>query len=142
MDVHDRHKGIYRRVIAAVNDRDPAALDALLAPDLLDHNPIPNQGAGIEGFKEWMATATEAFPDLHGTVEAVVAEGDLVAGRVSWRGTHRGLFLGLEPTDKPVTVAAFHMVRLSAGRIVEWWGTADLFGALTQLGARIVSAPT
>ena len=38
-----------------------------------------------------------------------------VAGRLIWRGTHRGLFLGLAPTDEPVTVAAFHMVRLSAG---------------------------
>jgi hypothetical protein len=35
----------------------------------------------------------------------------------------------------------FHIVRLSAGRIVEWWGTADLLGALEQLGARILPPP-
>ena len=42
-------------------------MDALLAPGLLDHNPIPNQPAGIEGFKEWMSTVTGAFPDFHGS---------------------------------------------------------------------------
>jgi hypothetical protein len=58
-----------------------------------------------------------------------------VAGRVIRCGTHQGLFVGLAPTDKSVPVAAFHMVRLSAGRTVAWWGTSDLFGAPTPLEA-------
>jgi steroid delta-isomerase-like uncharacterized protein len=138
MDSSDQHKQIYRRVIAAVSDGDRAALDHLLAPDVLDHNPIPNQAPGIEGFNEWMQAAREAFPDLRGEVEAVVAEGDMAAGRVTWRGTQRGVFLGVPPTGKPVTLAAFHLVRFSAGRIVEWWGAADLLGALNQLGGQVV----
>jgi predicted ester cyclase len=76
-----------------------------------------------------MSTVTGAFPGFHGHGRGGRGEGDLVAGRLIWRGTNQGLFLGLAPTDKPVTVAAFHMVRLSAGSIVEWWGSADLFGA-------------
>jgi predicted ester cyclase len=71
----------------------------------------------------------------------VLAEGNLVAGRVTWRGTQRGSFLGVPPSDTQVEIAAFHIVRLSAGRIVEWWGTADLLGALEQLGARILPPP-
>jgi predicted ester cyclase len=59
-----------------------------------------------------------AFPDLEGRIEDVLAEGDRVAGRVTWRGTHLGPFADVAPTGRPVTIAAFHIVRLAGGRIV------------------------
>jgi steroid delta-isomerase-like uncharacterized protein len=128
----------YRRVIDAVGAGDAAALDELMATDLVDHNPVPGQAPGVEGFRQWMAAARAAFPDLRGTVDAVVADGDLAAGRVTWRGTHRGPFVGLPASGREVTILAFHHVRVSSGRVVEWWGTADLLGAVQQLGGRVV----
>jgi predicted ester cyclase len=71
----------------------------------------------------------------------VLAEGNLVAGHVMWRGTQRGSFLGVPPSNRPVKISAFHIVRLSGGRIAEWWGTADLLGTLQQLGAHVVPHP-
>ncbi len=134
----ERRKDVYRRVVAAVSDGNPGALDALLAADLVDHNPIPGQPSGRAGFVAWMADARAAFPDLDGTVEAVVGEGDLLAGRVTWRGTHRGTFVGVRPTGRPVEIPAFHLVRFEGNRIAEWWGTADLLGVLMGLGAQVV----
>lgn len=130
-------KDSYRRIIEAVSKDDPGALDVLMAPNIVDHNPIPNQAPGLDGFKQWMSAVRTAFPDLGGTVDDVIAEGDRVAARVTWRGTHRGEFAGVWPTSKPVSFAAFHIVRFSGGRAVEWWGTADLLGALQQVGATI-----
>jgi steroid delta-isomerase-like uncharacterized protein len=127
----------YRRIVDAISLGDADHLEELLAPDLVDHNPIPNQAPGRDGFMQWMAAARTAFPDLRGTVEDVVAEGDLVAARTTWEGTHLGEFVGVDPTGTRVSFAAFHLVRFSAGRAVEWWGTADLLGALQQLGATI-----
>jgi predicted ester cyclase len=86
---------IYNAIIAAVNAGDDALLDQLIFVDLIDHNPIPGQAPGRAGFKEWAASAREAFPDLTGVVEDTVVEGDQVAGRVTWRGTHRGVFVGV-----------------------------------------------
>jgi len=129
------HKAAYRRIIEAVNAGDFDALDALFAADMVDHNTIPDQVPGLAGFKQWMATARCSFPDLRGTVEHVVAEGDLVAGRVIWRGTQAGLFAGVAPTDQFVAFEAYHIARFEGGRVTEWWGNADIFGALTQLGA-------
>jgi predicted ester cyclase len=74
---------------------------------------------------------------MHGTVEDVVAEGDRVAARVTWQGTHRGEFLGVEATGTGVTFSAFHLVRFSEDGAAEWWGTADLLGALEQMGATV-----
>jgi steroid delta-isomerase-like uncharacterized protein len=139
VDAYQVQKDVYRGVIAAVGDGDLAALDAFLAQDLVDHNPLPDQAPGVAGFKQWASAVRTSFPDLQGSVETVLAEGDLVAGHVTWRGTQRGPFLGVPPTDRRVEITAVHIVRLSAGRIVEWWGTADLLGALEQLGAQVTT---
>jgi predicted ester cyclase len=141
VDVYQDQKDAYRGVIAAISDGDLAALDVFLAQDLIDHNPMPGQAPGIIGFKQWASAVRSSFPDFRGSVETVLAEGNLVAGRVTWLGTQRGSFLGVPPSDREVEIAAFHIVRLSAGRIVEWWGTADLLGVLEELGARIIPPP-
>ena len=141
MDVYQDQKDAYRGVIAAIGDGNLAALDVFLAHDMIDHNPMPEQAPGIIGFKQWASAVRSAFPDFRGSVETVLAEGDLVAGHVTWRGTQRGSFLGVPPSDTQVAIPAFHIVRFSANRIVEWWGTADLLGALEQLGARITPPP-
>lgn len=133
-------KEAYRRIIDAISRGDAADIDELVAADVVDHNPVTNQAPGRDGFKEWMATARTAFPDLCGTVEDVIAEGDRVPARMTWHGMHRGAFMGVGPTGKHVSFSAFHVVRFSQGRAVEWWGTANLLGALQQIGAT-VSAP-
>lgn len=135
-------KDTYRRIINAVGTDDPGALDGLMSPEIVDHNPIPNQAPGRNGFKQWMAAVRTAFPDLRGAVDDVIAEGDRVAARVTWQGTHRGEFAGVWPTSKLVSFSAFHIVRFSGGRAVEWWGTADLLGVLQQLGAKISGPPS
>jgi len=138
VDVNQDQKDAYRGVIAAISDGHLVALDLFLAQDLIDHNPMPRQAPGIISFKQWASAVRSSFPDFRGSVETVLAEGNLVAGRATWRGTQRGSFLGVPPSDAQVEIPAFHIVRFSATRIVEWWGTADLLGALEQLGARIL----
>ena len=64
-----------------------------------------------------------------------MAEGELVAGRVTWRGTQAGPFAGVAPTGQFVSFEAYHIARFEGGKVAEWWGTADIFGALAQLGA-------
>src|SRR5215217_4362620 len=81
-----------------------------------------------------------SFPDLRGTVEDVLlAEDGRLMGRVTWHGTQQGMFLGLPPTHKAVAFAVIHILRFDAGQIVEWWGVADVFGALVQLGGKVVA---
>ena len=58
----ERHKAIYCRVIEAVSAGDASALDELLHPDMVDHNPMPNQPAGRDGFKAWMTASGPPFP--------------------------------------------------------------------------------
>ena len=86
-----------------------------------------------------MASARTSFPDLQGTIEAViVASNDYVIGRVTWHGTQHGPFAGLPPTHKAVELAVIHIVRFKTDTIVEWWGIADIFDAVQQLGGKVV----
>jgi len=127
----------YTSVIEAISRGEPDALEGLVARDIVDHNPFPDQAPGIDGFKEWIRRARPSFPDLKGSVETVVTEGDWVAARVTWRGTHRGEYIGIPGTHRPVSFEAYHMVRFADGLAAEWWGTADLLGLAEQLGATL-----
>lgn len=128
---------VYRRVFDAVNRGDEAALDDLLAENVLDHNPVPGQEPGVPGFKHWMRYVRTAFPDVHVTVEDTLSQVDRVAGRVTWRGTHQGPLGGVAASGKPTQFTAIHIVRFENGKAAEWWGVADLLGALQQIGAQL-----
>ena len=123
----EENKAVARRVyeIISVGDFDRAEeiVDAS-APDneLLPGDPPTKL---IDTFKETFSDAREAFPDVHVTVEDLVAEGDRVTARVTMRGTHQGVFQGVAPTGKRVEVRAMDMFRISDGKIVEHWGHAD-----------------
>ena len=110
-------------------------LDTLIGAAYMDHNPVPGQPSGAAGVKGKVETLREAFPDLRFTLEELVAEGDLVAARYSWRGTHKGeAFLGIPPSGKAILVRGMDFFRLREGRIVERWDNVDELGMLTQLG--------
>jgi predicted SnoaL-like aldol condensation-catalyzing enzyme len=82
-------------------------------------------------------TFFEAFPDGHFTVEDMIAEGDKVVSRYTFRGTHRGRWtaaLGTPPTGKHVTISGNEIFRIADGRIVEQWAQFDIIGALRQFG--------
>ena len=131
----------YRRLVAAVGAGREDEVAEVLAPEFVDHNPVPGQAPGPPGFVEWMRAARAAFPDLTATVQDVVTASDRLAGRVRYRGTHQGPFIGVAATGRSVEFEAFHLVRFWNGRVVEWWGTADLLGALQQIGAGIADPP-
>ena len=82
----------YRAIISAVAAADTDALDYLIAEDMVDHDSVPGQAAGRAGIKYWVTMMHEAFADLAGVVEDTVVEGDKIAARVTWHGTHRGDF--------------------------------------------------
>ena len=75
MNAYQEQKDVYRGVIAAISDRNPAALDVFLAQDMIDHNPMPGQAPGIIGFKQWASAVSSSFPDFRGSVDTVLAEG-------------------------------------------------------------------
>jgi steroid delta-isomerase-like uncharacterized protein len=112
----------------------PALFDELLAPTYVLHFPGGPPISGIEQAKQLMAVYTSAFPDLQLTTEDMVAEGDKVAIRNTWHGTHQGAFQGLPPTGKHVTFTGSDFFRFEGGKIAEQWADLDALGLMQQLG--------
>ncbi len=106
------------------------------APTAVSHDPnSPLVPPGPEGISQLVTLYRTAFPDLTATVEDMVAEGDEVAYRLTFRGTHRGEMMGIKPTGKQVTYTGIGIDKVVDGTIVEMWLNFDALGLLQQLGA-------
>lgn len=133
----ERHKATFQRWFdEAWNKGNFDVADELIDPNFTVHGaggqPIPT---GVEGVKDLVRVWRTAFPDGHMTIEDVIAEGDKVVARLTWRGTHLGEFYGVAPTGKRVAATSIGIDRFANGKIVEGWGEVDMLGMLRQLGA-------
>ena len=89
---------------------------------------------GLDGVKQFFSMFRAAFPDMQGTVEHIVAEGDKVIAFFTWRGTHRGDFMGIPATGKSVTMQTADAWRVANGKLAEHWDVVDMMGAMQQIG--------
>lgn len=129
------HKALIHRTVDAFNLGDWDAVDRLFAPDYVDHDPYrANLPPGPAGVKQAWTGFRAAFPDLHATIEDLIAEGDKVAVRGAIRGTHLGELMGIPPTGKRVTMTLIDVNRIGGGKLAERWAEADMLGMLQQLG--------
>ena len=132
----EANKASVRRFYDEVfNKKNRAAIGEFIAPNHVDHAAHPGLPSGIEGVKQTLTMYLIAFPDLHFTVEDLIAEGDKVVARLTTRGTQQGVFMGIPPTGKRVTVTAIDINRIVGDKSVEHWLEMDTLGLLQQLGA-------
>lgn len=117
-----------------VNERKLDAVAALMAPEFVA------RWAGrpeVRGAAAWIAAVQAILagvPDLTYTVDAMAAEGDLVAMRYHWTGTQSGTLRGIPPSGKPLRLEGMGFFRFQDGRLVEEWAVDDTLGLLQQLG--------
>ena len=129
------NKALMRRFLEEVfNKQNLAAIDEFIAPNHVDHTLPPFLPTTPEGTKRAISMFLTAFPDVHLTVEDMIAEGDKVVTRYTSRGTQKGAFVGIPPTGKQMTVSSIVIARIADGKIAEEWGLDDQMGMLQQLG--------
>jgi steroid delta-isomerase-like uncharacterized protein len=102
--------------------------------DVVEQVPLPGQGPGLEGLKDILRVMRSGFPDLDFSVKEQIVEGDKVASRFEWTGTHKGAFLGVPATGRQVHVWGIVIDRLEQGRIKDTRIIMDTLGLMTQLG--------
>jgi steroid delta-isomerase-like uncharacterized protein len=127
------NKAHVRRGFEAVNQKNLAVFDELLTPDVVFHNASTTM-EGLEAYKQFLSMYMTAFPDLHFTIEDMIAEGDTVVARFTTRGTHQGNLMGIPPTGKQVSGTGMFIDRIVNGKAVEQWFNTDDLGLLQQLG--------
>jgi steroid delta-isomerase-like uncharacterized protein len=133
--VSEENKALIQRFVEeAFNEGNLDVADEVYAPGFVSHESAGPVERGPEYVKQFVGTYRGAFPDGRTTVEDVIAEGDRVAYRWSFRGTHRGELMGIPPTGEEVTITGITVDRISGGKIEEEWNNFDQLGVLRQLG--------
>jgi steroid delta-isomerase-like uncharacterized protein len=111
------------------------AADEIYAADYVGHDPSnPEDVRGLQAAKRAASDYRKAFPDLRVSVEDLIAEGDRVAARLRFRGTHLGELDGIAPTGKRVDCTGIVVSRIEEGKISEDWANFDDLGMMQQLG--------
>lgn len=110
-------------------------LDEILTPSYVNHTPsTPNPVPGPAGLKPIVTAIRAAFPDLHYSIEDIIATDSAVVARVVMTGTHRGDLFGLPPTGRTVHVDQINIEHVVDGRIAEHWRVTDELALMRQLG--------
>ena len=132
------NKATFKRFHEAANTGDveliAKTIDEIVAPHAVIRTPLPIDAAGPELLKQVWTMLLRVYPDIHLTVEDVIAEGDKVVARNTVSGTHQGEFMGFAPTGKSVTYNEIFVFRFADGRVVETWGVVDVYAQMNQLG--------
>jgi steroid delta-isomerase-like uncharacterized protein len=123
------------------NKHNLTALDKYYAPNVIQHNPMAGQGR--QGFKQFFTSFFSAFPDIHATIEHIIAENSVVLVFLNWTGIHTGEFQGMPATNKSISMRTADLFRIdyTNGTIVEHWAVVDSLNLLKQIGAITFNQP-
>ncbi len=102
--------------------------------DMVEQVPMPGQGPGLSGLQDAIRAMRAGFPDIVFSIVEQIVEKDKVASRFEWTGTHKGEFLGIPATGRPVRVWGIVIDRLEDGRIKDTRILMDTLGMMGQLG--------
>jgi steroid delta-isomerase-like uncharacterized protein len=136
----ENHKALVIRFVEELwNDRNLTVADDLFDPDcrtfqLQSGAPVTSAPRGPDVMKAHIAEWLSGFPDLHFTVEQMMAEGDKVSTLLVMEGTHTGPWLGIPPSGKRVAIRMTTIHRIERGKIVEDWVIVESLGFFQQLG--------
>ncbi len=133
----DTNVAALERMAEIVNTGDLDALDEVVDQDAVDHDPMPDQKPGPEGFKDFFTMLRTAFPDLKLEPVSVVANDDHVAMAYTITGTHEGEFQGMAATGTRISARGTEIVKFRDGKLIERWGSSDELGILMQLGLTV-----
>ena len=140
MDALGDNKALVRKFYAEIDAGNLAAMDELVAPDFVDHDPppIPGLAAGLAGLKQAFEIFLHATPGTHEVLDQV-AEGDLVATRIRARGHFAENLGDIPATGGGLDVTATSVYRVANGQLIEHWGETDSLTMMQQLG--VLPAP-
>lgn len=130
----EANKAVIRRYYEDLwNAGDLAVADELIAPDLSFRGSLGETVHGRDGFAGYVARVRAAFPDFHNQIDDLIAEGDRVVARLTYRGTHHGELFGIAPTGRRISYAGVAIFQIASGQIVQGWVLGDTTGLMRQL---------
>jgi len=133
----EKNKAIVQRYVDEIqNAHSLDGIDSIFAEDFVDH--MASSGGlfvgGMDGLKRGYATFLDVFPNLHVTVEAMIAGGDKVVAYKTLTGTHSGPHLGIPATNKRVQYQIISIYSIKNEKIAGYWGLQNEMSLMRQFG--------
>jgi predicted ester cyclase len=117
------------------NHRDPTAVDRYVSPAYTLRTAEEGGPSGREAIRAYIAAYLDGFPDLHVSIDQLLAVGDKVVGLLTFTGTHNGDLFGVAPTGRAISVRQIAIYRLEGGQVVDEWEISDQLALMQQIGA-------
>ena len=130
----EANKAVIRRDIDFWNGHDAEKIDEVYTDDYVGHEVNGSHGGNRDQVKQAAAAVFAAFPDMHLTADAIIAEGDKVVKLWTVRGTHKADYMGIPATGKKIVVTGCNVFRIAGGKVAECWAHTDALGMMQQLG--------
>ena len=131
----EENKAIVRRMTEEFyNQGNVESAKRYFADTYVHHDPASPHVRDREGLKAVLRSFLSGCPDLHITIDQLLAEGDTVAKRWTYHATHTGDLAGLPPTGNRITMSGLELFRLAGDKIVECWLGYDNLSLMQQLG--------
>jgi steroid delta-isomerase-like uncharacterized protein len=134
MNVEENKALAIRIIDEFINKNNAAVADELFADDFINHNPQFGVPSDREGLKQMIALLHQGFPDVHLTLEDMIAENDKVVLRFRTIGKNTEEFLGIQPTNKSMDTCQISIIRFQDGKVKERWNITDQLEVMRQLG--------
>ena len=135
----EENRALVRRLVEAQDKGDLETLDELLAPDFVDHNLLPGQDPGRDGFLQGVAEDHAALSFIRNTIEYQTTDGDMVITRMRTRTMHdRGTYLGImAPTGQERETMGILIHRIVGDKVAEEWSATSATPVLEDLAQEI-----
>lgn len=127
---------VNRLITEVQSGGDFALFEVLFDPAFIDHTPFPGYSPDKDGARAIYRTFRTGFPDFRAEVHLQVVQDGRVVSFKTYRGTHLGVFMGLEPTGREIAIPIMDIVEVRDGRITAHWGVPDSLTLFRQLGVR------
>jgi steroid delta-isomerase-like uncharacterized protein len=129
------HTHSIRRLYDLINAGDIDGFGRQLADDFVEREEVPGIPPTKDGVLQYFRLLLAAFPDMKMDLQDSFASGDKAVARLRVSGTHKGEFMGIPATGKPVSMNLIDITRFGDdGLAREHWGVADQLAMMQQLG--------
>ena len=129
------HTHSIRRLYDLINAGDIDGFGRQLADDFVEREEVPGIPPTKDGVLQYFRLLLAAFPDMKMDLQDSFASGDKAVARLRISGTHKGEFMGIPATGKPVSMNLIDITRFGDdGLAREHWGVVDMLSMMQQIG--------
>jgi len=132
-EVEEANKALFMRYVEAWDNGDFEALKDIHSPDFVLYLP-PGKDGSLEDILENCKQQLVMYPDRVFIDEDLIAKGDKVISRWTFRGTHTGDVEGFPATGNKFEITGIEIIRVENGKIVESWEESNQLSFYRQLG--------